>query len=480
MIQHIAAVFLAIMFFANSSVAGLGQNRQVIIESKLIVMNPNTVETITALTPIEMSGTQLPAIVRNIPVNSSIVLDGSILGLQPGFSGSVIIQADQPVFGVIQNNFTNSLGNRGRSAYALRGTNGLDQTVYLPLVRNSNNVESFIAVQNTGSANTDLIIDCISASVSTQILTQSLLPGATSLVKPPNNFEGTAVITSSNTEIVVHAEILDLENGTSSSYTGIPDQETAVQTLQPFTYNSLDDLLTTLALMNVSMETADGVVGFTDDPNSGWDWEDYPDILSYRGVNIIPPASTTWNLGEALLSMFPKQASISLTSNDDKSISFATLSTPYPAPLLFKWYIPAVNDKTDINLSHDAAIPTDFKATWKFNGTNEITDTFSIGTYGRTTLVSPLPADTEGSVIIENLTAFPTGLAIEVKDKSGYGDYSVYAPANFASTILFAPWFTYQYGISSSTSLLYQIISIIAAGKENQPDQEALIEANPD
>jgi hypothetical protein len=304
------------------------------------------------------------------------------------------------------------------------------------------------------------------------MLSQGLPPGASLYAEPPVDFEGTAVVTSTSADIVVHTETIHFAQGSASSYPGIPDTKTAEQLMKYFVWKlgAADRyLLTELVMMNASPDTADGQAAFKGDADPGWETVDFPNIPSSHGVSIAPPVAATWQVGQGFVNLLPQQASIARTGNNALSVSYSTITTPFPEPLLSAWYIPFVNNNSEIDLFHDDSVATDFMITWKAVGGGEFTDTLTLGPYARTTITPSLPADSEGSAIIENLTASPTGLAIEVKDKSEIGDYSAYVPANSGSALLLVPWFTYQYQIQSkvlASPLLYQIISIIAAGKE--------------
>ena len=151
-----------------------------------------------------------------------------ILGMQPGYHGSVVVQSDQPIRGVVQNDLTSSIGeNIGRSACTLRGPNEIDNKMYFPFLVNRNGFESHIAVQNTGSTNTDVTVDYFSDMGSGHVIKLGLSPGAGQLIGPPNDFDGTAVVKSNNTNISGHIETIYSKNGSARvlCYSGIADKE---------------------------------------------------------------------------------------------------------------------------------------------------------------------------------------------------------------------------------------------------------------
>jgi len=90
-----------------------------------------------------------------------------------------------------------------------------------------------------------------------------------------------------------------------------------------------------------------------------------------------------------------------------------------------------------------------------------LTNNFTLAPYTHETIIPPLPDDTEGHAIIENLSEFSTGLAIEVRDKKDAGDHSAYVPAYIAGSVLFAPWFSYRYQLLRSpvvSTILYLLL----------------------
>jgi hypothetical protein len=461
----VASVFLVILFSSSISIAEIDQSRQVMIESRIVVVNHDSLVANIMVTPIGLDGESLSSSAHSIPAKGSLRLDGGTLGLQPGFSGSLKLESDRPIVGMEYSVYSDPQlpveTNRGLTSNRLLSSSELDQKVYLPLVQNSNGTKSYIAVQNAGSVNTDIVIDFHSESSTRQIIAQAILAGATRLIEAPANFQGSAVVTSSDTDIAVLSETINFEKGSASVYDGIPDADAVAQREKSFVWNldATDSLLTKIVMMNVSANTQGGSVLFRGDSDPDWEAVDCPGILPYHGVTVAPPAAATWQVGLGILTLIPKQASIGHTTNVDQGISFSTGATDYPAMMLDTWYIPHVTDKTEIDLFHDDAISTDFKITYK-HGANEQTENFTLDPYVHHILSSPLPDDTEGYAIIENLSAWPTGLAIEVKDKKDAGDFSAYVPAYIASTVLFAPWFSYQYHMRRSP-ILYPLIYLL-------------------
>jgi hypothetical protein len=328
--------FLVILFSSSISIAGIGQGRQILIESRIVVVNPNELEANMTVTPFDLKGQTLAPFIHSIPARGSLGLDGGTLGLQPGFSGSMRLDSDRPIVGMEYSIYSDPQlsgeTNRGLTANRLLSSSELDPKVYLPLVQNSNGAKTYIAVQNAGSVNTDILIDCYSESSTIQIIAQAILPGATRLIDPPADFEGTAVVTSSE-PVAVLLETINFEKGSASVYDGIPDAIAAAQSAKSFVWNldALDSLLTKIAMMNVSASTQDGIVSFKGDSDPGWENVDCPDIGSYRSGIVAPPDGATWQLGQGLVTLIPKQASIAHTTNVDQSISFSTRTTDYPA-----------------------------------------------------------------------------------------------------------------------------------------------------
>jgi hypothetical protein len=185
----VASFFLVILFSSSISIAGIERSKQILIESRIVVVNPDSADAIMTVTPIDLDGKILPSSIHSIPARGSLGLDGGTLGLQPGFSGSMRLDSDRPIVGMEYSIYSDPQlsveTNRGLTANRLLPVSQLDQKVYLPLVQNSNGAKSYIAVQNAGNVNTDILIDCFSESSTIQIIAQAILPGATRLVDPP-------------------------------------------------------------------------------------------------------------------------------------------------------------------------------------------------------------------------------------------------------------------------------------------------------
>lgn len=472
--QQVAAVFIAVMICTTNAVAG--GDRTYLHTSRVAIQNIGSATATVQVTAIDTSLNETN-ILESIPVGRSIYLNGENFGMQPGYHGSVVVQSDQPIRGVVQNDLTSSIGeNLGRSACTLRGPIEIDNKMYLPFLVNRNGFESRIAVQNAGSTNTDVTVDYFSDSlVFGQEIKSGLSPGAMWLTGPLNDFDGTAVVTSNNADVSVQIEITYSKNWSASyCYSAIPDKDADAQSFEPFIYNDPDGAVTSLATMNSSAGIADLVALFKGVSDTGWDVQDYPDIHPNGSVIVTPQDGTTWKIGLGLLTLIPQHAAVALTRDDSQHTLYAIENTISPVPLKDEWYLAAVNDMSEITLYSDNAAPVDFKMT-SITETTESTVFYTLGAGEIKTVNSSHTQNTEGSVIIENLSAFPTGLAIEVKDKSKPGDFGAYSPASTDSSKLFIPWFTYQYTMlgrsPSRTSLLYQLISIIAAHNKNQPDQ---------
>lgn len=160
---------------------------------------------------------------NNVPPNSAIYYDmGTLAGIPDNFNGSATIEATGRVVASVM-----ELSVSGVAASAFEGVTGGSNTVYMPtaLCNAFGGYNSFYAVQNTSTSQAANVTvtykDLNNNTVGTQ--TATINPGAKQSFATcdggmGNNFNGSAIITSSGAPIVAIGKVTGL--GVSSAFVG--------------------------------------------------------------------------------------------------------------------------------------------------------------------------------------------------------------------------------------------------------------------
>jgi hypothetical protein len=168
------------------------------------VQNLGTATANITIVYYKTDGTEAGRQQDTIPASSSHTYFGSTMQVAAGFNGSVVISSDQPVVAI-----TNLVNASLIDSYG--GFSGGATALSLPLIQKNNGIDSWIAVQNAGTADATISIAYtpgLSGSAGTAELA-TIKPGAAASFFQKNKpdlgatFVGSAKVTSTNGQPIV-------------------------------------------------------------------------------------------------------------------------------------------------------------------------------------------------------------------------------------------------------------------------------------
>jgi hypothetical protein len=197
---------LAALVIALLPMGAFAQTTSAVNNSGFQVQNLGTATANITIVYYKTDGTEAGRQSDTIPANSSHTYFGSTMSVAAGFNGSVVISSDQPVVAVT--NLINSSNTLGDS---YGGFSGGATSVNMPLlVRENFGVNSWIAVQNAGTAAANVTVTYTAGSVGNSGATDlgTIAPGATKTFFQKDKTElgprfiGSAKVTSDGQPIV--------------------------------------------------------------------------------------------------------------------------------------------------------------------------------------------------------------------------------------------------------------------------------------
>lgn len=215
------------------------------------------------------SGTSIASI--SLPGNGSYYYNPINDTNFPSGAGSVILSSSKPIAAIA----TAANGQSG-SAYASDAYAAVSQTsstVFLPIIMGNLGVwNTRIAVQNAGTAPTDVTITYIGSGAPSATTISNLPPGMVALVDQQensgmNNFNGSAQVTTTGEPVAVLVDEYKSTGGVLVSYVGVPSTEADTTIYMPG-FIAQGTWATDFTIVNTGSASTDITVSFSGSSNS--------------------------------------------------------------------------------------------------------------------------------------------------------------------------------------------------------------------
>ncbi|RLI51941.1 MAG: hypothetical protein DRP09_18700 [Candidatus Thorarchaeota archaeon] len=148
-------------------------------------------------------------------------------GFPDNWSGSIVVSADKQIAATVT--VANSESGSGYASDAYAGVSVVEDSVFLPIVMGSlGSWNTIMAIQNVGSATTDVTIQYIGSGAPANTTVSNLPPNMTAIVDQQDNsgmsnFNGSALVTASGDQpLAVVVEEYKTTGGVLVDYVGIP------------------------------------------------------------------------------------------------------------------------------------------------------------------------------------------------------------------------------------------------------------------
>ena len=186
-VLFVALLFGVFAFFGADSVQAVGKFPEYTAGVQVANLTNTSADTVT-LTCYTSDGSTAGTDSASIAGNSSKTFFP--LGCNPGFSGAVVVSADQEIAAianVLSANFSAGASYVGRSSGA--------ETVNLPLLfKNNNGLDTYFAVQNAGGSPANITVDY---SDGTSASANNVSPNAAAVFDQANENHNSAVFAGS-------------------------------------------------------------------------------------------------------------------------------------------------------------------------------------------------------------------------------------------------------------------------------------------
>lgn len=171
------------------------------------------------------SGT--PITTANIPANGSFYYNPATDPSFPSpFAGSIVLSSDRLLGATVT--VANDQGGSAYASDAYAGVSEVSTSVFLPIIMGKLGTwNTRIAIQNAGSANTNVTVQYIGPGAPGNTTITNLPPNMTVIVDQYDNpgmtnFNGSALVTSSGQPLAVEVDEYKTTGGVLVSYTGVP------------------------------------------------------------------------------------------------------------------------------------------------------------------------------------------------------------------------------------------------------------------
>jgi hypothetical protein len=190
-----------------------------------------------------------------ISANSSKTYFGATMPVGSGFNGSLVVSSDQPVAAI-----SNILGNNGAASASYVGTGAGSTQLLLPLLMkgNSNN-DTWLSIQNTGSADASV---SIAYSSGTNVGPTIIKPGAAKTFSQASESHSIAVfsaIVTSNQPVA--ATVIQESPSVMYAYTGFNGGST--NPVMPLINSNNAGTVTGVQIQNAGSQATDVTVSYT-------------------------------------------------------------------------------------------------------------------------------------------------------------------------------------------------------------------------
>ena len=252
-VLFVALLFGVFAFFGADSVQAVGKFPEYTAGVQVANLTNTTADTVT-LTCYTSDGSTAGTDSASIAGNSSKTFFP--LGCNPGFSGAVVVSADQEIAAianVLSANFSAGASYVGRSSGA--------ETVNLPLLfKNNNGLDTYFAVQNAGGSPANITVDY---SDGTSASANNVSPNAAAVFDQANENHNSAVFAGSANapggDLV--AAVIQENSSIMWAYTGFTSS--ATNPVFPLVNANNNNIQTGIQIQNTGSDSTSVTVSYT-------------------------------------------------------------------------------------------------------------------------------------------------------------------------------------------------------------------------
>ena len=344
--KRIAIVLAVVLLF--TFVGSVGADGPFTWDTGFQVQNLGTATANITITYYRDDGSVAHTVSDTIPPGESkTYYQPSIPELGTTFDGSVVITSDQPIAAIANQTSYSQEPNLAASYNGVEGA-GTATTVMAPIIfKNYNNWTTRLAVQNAGSATTNVTVTYRRGADTWTEGPVAIPPGARHTFDQkdspiPDNFLGSAVVSSDGQPLAVVVNEIN-PTGIALSYTGFSTGATKITA--PLLFKSYNNWNTGLQVQNVGTATANVTVTYywdggsctenaTIEPNAAYTF--YQPNTTCMPDGVI--ASAVVESDQPVVAIVNEVNYARGTGMSYNTIDVAAGTTTVSAPLLFKNY----------------------------------------------------------------------------------------------------------------------------------------------